>query len=287
MLGARHSVCVTVLAALLAGAMPMAVVGEEQPSPSVELRASAPSVEEHHAVTVFISVISVVDRWAIDASVTVREDGRADPWCVIPASADTPMSCEMTLGGLGVHQLTAEFSGNAVVTPAVSDPLLIEVVPDTVHVTSVRLLWHTFYPYRDGYRDALPITGTRLEPLTVTVRITNDAGALVALTTLPQVAGRYTWLWQGRTTSGTLLPAGRYTVRQTFRDSFGTTHNVTLGVTLSRKRLVWHTTTVAKAGSNVRDRVTGGAAKVTIDTSAGSARLIVPRPYGTNVALIA
>ena len=53
-------------------------------------------------------------------------------------------------------------------------------------------------------------------------------------------AGPYTYIWNGRNAAGTILPAGKYRIVQTLTDTALNLGLATFSVTLSKKKLAWH-----------------------------------------------
>ncbi len=151
----------------------------------------------------------------------------------------------------GSYEYTATYSGNALVAGSVSAPFNITIDPDPVDATGVGRDLAKFYPMKDGYRDVLTLSGKRLEPIAVTIRIFNAADHRVALISRSLGTGTYHATWSGRTSSGDVLPAGRYRIVQKLTDAAGTTKNYTAYTTLSRKVLVTRTAYITKAGNKL------------------------------------
>jgi hypothetical protein len=147
---------------------------------------------------------------------------------------------------VGTHVFTAEFTnGDGAYEDSKSVEVVVEVTPDVVQASGVGVGLATFYPKVDGYKDTLPVKGTRGEPLTVAITIKNSAGKVVRTASLGKAAGNYTWSWNGKNKAGTLQPAGTYTVRQVLGDGYGAT-TVTKTVKLSWKKLDWRSFTTSK-----------------------------------------
>lgn len=144
----------------------------------------------------------------------------------------------------GIHQYQASFAGSADYAPATSDAWAVTVSGNVAHATSVRLSLTTFYPYKDGYRDTVGISGIRDEVETVAIRVYSPAGKLLKLTSLPSSSGAYATSWNGRSSSGALQPNGKYRILQSLTDSQGGTASYTSYVNLSSERLVYNTTYV-------------------------------------------
>jgi hypothetical protein len=114
--------------------------------------------------------------------------------------------------------------------------------PDTtLEVSGVGVTLTTFYPYPDSYRDTVGIRGNRAETADVYNSIYNSAGTKVRGYTVPAGKGSYLISWNGRTASGTLLPAGQYRVMQRLTDVWGNRQYFNAYTALSNKRLYTYT----------------------------------------------
>ena len=122
------------------------------------------------------------------------------------------------------------------------------VVVNTVSASGVGVSGSTIYPYKDAWRDTVTISGTRLEPLSVTIKIYSPSGKLLSTRTRTNGTGAYSSTWTGRTSSGKMLPAGKYRVVQTLSDPSNKpkalTKSWTSYVTLSTKRMYWYSKTL-------------------------------------------
>jgi hypothetical protein len=229
-------------------------------------------LQTHHPLTLHANVgptSPIANPPQLSGTVTFRDGA------TIVGSIDVGTSYEITLPSMtvGPHSLTVEYSGDAFYGGSTSAPQVVSITPDTVEATSVGIEYTSFYPVVDGYRDLDRIRGSRIEPLSVSIRIYNSSNGLVRSVSLARAAGAYSWAWNGRTSSGTLLAAGKYRVVQTLTDAFGTKKSFTSYATTSWKKLVSHTTYVTKAGSAISAKGTGGTAKLTLSTSTGVAKL--------------
>lgn len=155
--------------------------------------------------------------------------------------------------------------------------------PDTsVDAVSVGVTPTKFYPYADRYLDTASIGGTLGEAATVSISIYSTAtGKRVRLVSLGARTGTYAWPWNGRSSSGTAQPAGRYRVVQTLQDALGNTKSVTTYVTVSSRRVAWRTVTLSKSG---RSATAGGAAgggwfRLTASSYANGARIYSGSAY--------
>ncbi len=99
----------------------------------------------------------------------------------------------------------------------------------------------TFYPYVDGYVDTTAIKGFRGEKASVSISIYSATGSRVRTLSSPMALGTYSVAWNGKTSSGALVAAGRYRVVQAVTDLWGNKLTSTLYVTVSRKRLYTYT----------------------------------------------
>lgn len=151
--------------------------------------------------------------------------------------------------GVGTHTVTAVYGGDDWYGAYSNASMEIEVTPDVALVVSgVGVATSTFYPYKDGYRDTVGLRGNLLEPSTVAIRVYSPTNKLVRSFTVSLRSGAYSAAWNGRTSSGTLLPAAKYKVVQTVRDVVGHSRTFTAYTTLSNKRLVWKSATITRYG---------------------------------------
>lgn len=150
---------------------------------------------------------------------------------------------------LGHHDLVVAYAGDANFAPSVSPPVPVQVVADSVDATGVGLSASSVYPIVDGYRDTVTVRGDRTEPISVSIRVYNGSNHVVRSSSIAVGTGPYAWRWSGRSSAGTLQPAGRYRVVQSLRDGAGTVRTVSSWLTLSRKRLHYVTTTITKYGN--------------------------------------
>lgn len=120
----------------------------------------------------------------------------------------------------------------------------------------------TVYPVVDGYGDSTRLSVPANEALSVLeARVFNSAGSLVRVVRVgPQPAGTRSVVWNGRTASGTVVPAGSYTFQLAAYDVAGNaalTARTTLAV--SWKKLVARTGTqtvtpaASRAGLSIGD----------------------------------
>jgi hypothetical protein len=247
-------------------------VGE---SPSTTSLSGPPTAQTHHLVS-FMSWTSSTsgDVTAGGATVTYAEDGNPTPLCSqVAVAQDGSAMCTVDSLPTGSHIVRATYSGTPTISGSVSDPLTITVAADTVDATGVGVSTSTFYPYKDSYRDTVSIRGSRQEPISVGIRVLSQAGSVVKTATVKRGSGAYAVTWNGRTSSGAMLAAGRYKVVQTLTDAAGTKRTITSNVTLSGKRLSFTTVYVSKAASSVSAKGTSGTGRVTISTSARTVKL--------------
>ena len=174
-----------------------------------------------------------------------------------------PTTLEVTTTTLSVgdHTLRADYSGNGPIQASSSTDLIQSILPDqAVDADSFKASPATFYPVKDGYRDLLAISGRTNEPATVTVRIYSvSTGQRVRSLSLGTKSGAYTWNWNGRTASGTMVAAGKYRIVQTVVDAGSNTLTSTLYANLSLKKLVWKTVTKTQDGDDYVIKGTGGS----------------------------
>jgi FlgD Ig-like domain len=175
---------------------------------------------------------------------------------------------------VGTYRYSVRYTGDPERAAATSPVFTLIVSPDAVEVSGIAVQYPKVYPVKDGYRDTLWIRGTRLEPLTVTIRIHDRSGALVRTASFATGTGGYSYTWNGRNAAGTVLPAGQYKVSQTFTDAFSTKKTVTTFVYLSHEKLVTKTAYITRNGSSLSASGSGGGGSVTVSTTGGYAKLV-------------
>ena len=162
-----------------------------------------------------------------------------------------------TAWGLGAHTITATYaSSNADHSGSTSAGWAISLAANTVDATA-SVQYSVFYPYHDGYRDTDAIKGVRKETAKVAIRIYNSSARLVRSQPILSGIGGWSFAWNGRTATGTALPAGKYTVKQIVTDSKGMSKTFIAYITISTKRLYTYTVALKK---NATTQVTKKAA---------------------------
>jgi hypothetical protein len=147
---------------------------------------------------------------------------------------------------VGTHDITATYSSDAIYAATTTNTLRVVVLPDIAQASGFATSTSTFYPVVDGYRDTVGITGRLEEPATVEITVRNANGTLVRTLAVSRRTGTYSQGWDGKNSSGTLLAAGTYAIRQVVKDDYGNTLTWNGSVVLSRKKLV------EKTGSKTR-----------------------------------
>jgi hypothetical protein len=97
----------------------------------------------------------------------------------------------------------------------------------------------------------MPIKGVRNEPISVAIRVYNPSNALVKSFSVDSGIGPYSVSWNGRTSSGALLPSGTYRVVQTLVDGHGIRRAFTTNAGLSHKRIYYYAKTLVKLATSV------------------------------------
>jgi len=147
---------------------------------------------------------------------------------------------------LGGHNIVAEYLGTDHYGRS-GQSHGVEIDAETgVAIVKTLVSPTTFYPYKDGYLDTATISGVTGEVASVSVNIYNAAGTRVFTKALGNKDGAYSTSWNGRTSSGSQLPVGKYRVVQSFKDTTGHALSVTAYVNLSSKRLYTYTTYLNK-----------------------------------------
>lgn len=233
-----------------AGATPFnQVVGKS--AVEVLLTASATKWEANVPLTLTADVHPVASGVTVEVQGTVafRVDGALKATVTVVDGK----ALYTTKLALGTRTVTASFTPAPAVASifkaGASAPLAKTVVANTVSASGVGLSSTSIYPVTDTWRDTVAIRGTRNEPLAVTITIYSPTGSKVRSRSYTRAAGAYSYTWNGRNSSGTILAAGKYKVVQVLSDGWGARRTYTSYVTLSRKRMYWYTKTLTvKAG---------------------------------------
>ncbi len=225
------------------------------------------SVETHHSFDLSGWVNSSV--YDSGGTLSLWRVGGLSAICSFADPGGQIWSCTLASQPVGIDQYVLKFSGTTRVLAATSDPFSVTVTADTVHAHAVTILYSTFYPVTDGYRDVESIRGARDEPSSVGIHIYNSANGLVRSASIALASGSYTYNWNGRNSSGVVLPEGKYRVVQTLRDSAGTVRNFTNYAVLSKKHLIYKTVSITKRGSSFTARGTSGTGTTSVSTTYG------------------
>ena len=140
-------------------------------------------------------------------------DGVARP--AVPLDGNGRGSITVTWPTAGRKSVSVSYAGDASFAASGTASASPTVVANTARATGLGVTEATFYPIVDGWRDTVTSRGTRLEPLSVSISVKNANGSVVRTFTARTASGPYVWAWNGRTSSGAVLPAGVYTITQT------------------------------------------------------------------------
>jgi hypothetical protein len=182
----------------------------------------------------------------VEGSVEIRVDGVARATIALPEEC---VLVSTAAWALGAHSIVARYAPGTHTDHATadSDPWPITVASNVVEATGSNPSPATFYPYRDGYKDTTRLRGTRNEVASVSIKIYNSAGRLVRTLGAPAATGAWSVPWNGRNTAGSYVAAGKYTVKQTVRDSLGLSRRLpSVYVIVSSKRIYTYTKTLRK-----------------------------------------
>jgi hypothetical protein len=171
-------------------------------------------------------------------------DGVARP--AVPLDSNGRGSLTVTWATPGSKRVQVAYAGDASFAPSGSASATPTVVANTARATGLGVTETTFYPLVDGWRDTVTVRGTRREALSLSISVKNASGSVVRTFTARTASGPYAWTWNGRTSGGTALPAGVYTITQTLTDPYGSHPRAvtTSKVTLSLRKISWSTVTV-------------------------------------------
>lgn len=180
---------------------------------------------------------------------------------------------------LGTHAITAVWSGTDIGLSSTSPPVDLSVVKDFAHAVDLGVSYATFYPVVDGFDDTVSIRGELDEQESAAITISSVAtGAVVRRFLIPmRDVGDYSVAWNGRKAMGTaIVPAGAYRITTVITDNLGATITFTDKVTVSLKKLVWHTGTTVLYGNHFKARGES-AGKITASPAySGGVRLTLP-----------
>ena len=171
-------------------------------------------------------------------------DGVARP--AVALDANGRGSVTVTWPTTGVKSVLVAYSGDPSYAAPGTASASPKVVANTARASGVGLSGTSIYPIVDGWLDTVTARGTRLEPLPVTITVKNAAGTAVRTFKIATASGPYSWAWNGRNSSGSLVPSGVYTIVQTLTDPYGSRPRlvITSKITLSLRTVSWSTVTV-------------------------------------------
>ncbi len=163
----------------------------------------------------------------------------------LPTASHDEVRVDLGVLGPGTHVLHAVFTGDDDIRDSVSPPATITVTPDDELEATISNSSSKLYPYKDGYKDTVRTTVTTSEPATITFAVLNAAGKMVRSSDPAPVTDwtlkDTTFTWKGTSNAGKRVPAGTYRIRVIVTDGFGHRLTKTYPVSVSAKRLVWHT----------------------------------------------
>ncbi len=116
--------------------------------------------------------------------------------------------------------------------------------------------------------------------MSASFKVRNASGKVVRTGAVALGTGAYAWIWNGRTATGVQVPAGTYTIETVLRDAAGTTKSARQSVTVSAKRLYWHSTTLYRTGRQTETSHTSWASWLFTMPSATAYRNLVLGAYG-------
>jgi hypothetical protein len=155
-----------------------------------------------------------------------------------------PVPAAIRPDGTGKHALTSNGgSGDgldwAALAGTTTEPvppvgIRTEALPDPSTKTNTTVAATTIWPTKDGYRDTVRILQRMYEPAKATMDIFGPSGARVRRVTYHFDTGWVAYNWNGRSSTGVILPSGRYRIVTTSRDLAGNVRVLTRYVLLYR-----------------------------------------------------
>jgi len=211
---------------------------------SVTLSTTTTMFETSTPVTWTAAVEPGVSGATPTGSLVFTVDGVARP--AVPLDSSGHGSVTVTWPTAGVKSVSVSYSGDPSYAGPGTASATPTVVANTARASGVGLSGASIYPIVDGWLDTVTARGTRLEPLPVTITVKNAAGAAVRTFRIATASGPYSWAWNGRNSSGSLVLAGVYTITQTLTDPYGSHPRAVKvsKVTLSLQKITWTTVTV-------------------------------------------
>ncbi len=119
-------------------------------------------------------------------------------------------------------------------TPIPLTGIRLAALPDPSVRISTSLSASTIWPTRDGYRDTVRFTRRMYEPARAVLNIYGPSGNRVQQATYRFDTGIATYTWNGRSSTGAILPSGRYRLVLSWRDLAGNPRSSVRYVTLYR-----------------------------------------------------
>jgi subtilisin family serine protease/flagellar hook assembly protein FlgD len=162
----------------------------------------------------------------------------------------TPGGTAWPDGSYTVQILTSAVVNAAALRGAASRSVRIDNHPPSLSSSTVPPT--TFYPVKDGYRDYFGPSAVPSETGSMSLIITTARGAAVTTITAAVTGGRAKALsWNGRTSKGKAVAAGRYVWRLMVQDVAGNRrYSIARSEYVSLKHLVLKSATVTVAGSS-------------------------------------
>ena len=179
---------------------------------------------------------------------------------------------------VGTHVLTAKWSGTGNTQPSTSPDRILTVSPNVVHARNFSISASSVYPVKDGYRDSVTVKGYLEESASIAIKVSNaSTGKVVRTITVPtRGPGWYSATWNGRYSSGTIVPAGSYRIRQELTDTLGAKLAVTNTVAVSAKKLYWYSGSQVKYANSYTAKGSSGGTISTTSKYYRGMRLTLP-----------
>jgi len=211
---------------------------------SVTLSTATTVIETSTPVTYTATVEPSVTGAIPSGSLTFTIDGVARPAVELDAGGRGSVTVTWTTPGVKSVEVAYAGDGSAAAPGTASAAPL--VVTNTARARGVGVLGSTFFPIVDRWRDTVIARGIRDERLALAIEVRNAQGKVVRRYAAGPSAGAYAWAWNGKTSRGVLAPSGRYTIRQTLIDPYGSRpqRTVTSNVTVSLRKIRWTTSII-------------------------------------------
>lgn len=239
--------------------------------PALQISVAQTTMVAGHEMSIAFNTLSTRDLG--DIRVELQGSGQST-WLAIQCTSLTEEKCYALAPVAGSYLVRERIVANAQFPELVSNSVAIEVqAEDQVYViTDLMPTKASIYPLAAGYADSVNFAAAPGEDVSVLALVRNKTGKIVR--SYPKVIYTWgtggwwlNWTWNGRTSSGTLLPEGTYTFELQYLDTIGNRLTQKATVVLSLKKLIWKTYSATLVGNAYAEGVPTGDGTVSKSAS--------------------